>query len=422
MRSLTLALLTVAFWILTGCGHVGVENQASPGTGRGDSRGGNKASANAKHGKGEIVLAPEVLEGGAGKMGPWLAYGASKSLAIDERGAANPNAGVDDFDTEYAARAALADAWKELRGKDVAKDPYLDLLVTVKDAGFLDEYVVLSFSRPGWTIPAKYLPGIRFNDFIRWSDAHLPKHDVPTLVEVRSANMPAHPLVLGDGLPASQDLSPERVPCQQSIGRLVEARQAWLAESKSLGAAPLAAADRRQFAMLLSWASEHAKDYPRGVVWVSPKAYSITFHTGFCAVDLQDYRAAIPILRAAISLAPNLTGPRSELVQALAMTKQSEAALEEVETLIQLSEGKCAAGIAWRKRGYVLFELGRLKEAYQAYQKSLEFDPQSKIAYDEMLLLARELLRTGQITSGEQGRYTPPPAGPQVTTRCKETD
>ena len=131
MRSLTLALLTVAGWILAGCGHVGVENQASPGTGRGDSRGGNKASANAKRGKGEIVLAPEVLQGGVGKMGPWLAYGASKSLAIDERGAANPNAGVDDFDTEYAARAALADAWKELRGNDAAKDPYLDLLVTV---------------------------------------------------------------------------------------------------------------------------------------------------------------------------------------------------------------------------------------------------------------------------------------------------
>jgi tetratricopeptide (TPR) repeat protein len=82
--------------------------------------------------------------------------------------------------------------------------------------------------------------------------------------------------------------------------------------------------------------------------------------------------------------------------------------------------GKCYRGIAWRKRGFLLFELGKLKEAYAAYQKSLEFDPGSKIAFDEMTLLARELLRTGQITSGEKGRYTPPPAGPQVTTRCTD--
>jgi hypothetical protein len=420
MRSLAFALSALVSWTFAGCGHIGVEEQGAASTKRDRRDGGKTSGATRGPGKGEIVLAPELLEKGSATTPSWLAYGASKALAIDESRAANPNAGVTDFDTEYVARAALVDTWKELREKDGAKDAYLDLLVTVKDAGFLDEYVILSFSRPGWTIPAKFLPDIHISEFLAWATAHLPKHQVATLAEVHSEGMPQNPRVLGDGLPAPQDLSPEKVPCQQSMRRLMEARQAWLAESKNLAATPLAAADRQQFVGLLRWAREYAPDYPGGVVWVSRKAYSITFFTGYCAVDQQDHRAAIPILRAAVSLVPLSPEPRSELVQALAQTKQLAAAMDEVDRLLQLPMGKCYRGIAWRKRGFLLFELGKLKEAYAAYQKSLEFDPGSKIAFDEMTLLARELLRTGQITSGEKGRYTPPPAGPQVTTRCTD--
>ena len=48
--------------------------------------------------------------------------------------------------------------------------------------------------------------------------------------------------------------------------------------------------------------------------------------------------------------------------------------------------------------------------------------PERKIAYDELRALASELLRTGQLTEGDKGHYTPPPSLPQTTTHCTEKD
>jgi hypothetical protein len=84
-----------------------VADQAAPATGQPDGRRGDEVSAKANDAKGEIVLTSELLKEGAGMSGPWLAHGASKIRAIEERGATNPNAGVNDFDTEHAARTAL---------------------------------------------------------------------------------------------------------------------------------------------------------------------------------------------------------------------------------------------------------------------------------------------------------------------------
>ena len=401
---------TVVAGIWAACGHGGA---STPGAG--------KPTAQEK-GKQEIILAPELANAGQGKLGPWLAYGLGKALAVDQRGAPQANDGVDDFDTELAARKDLADVWRELRAKHGGKDTYFDVLVTVQDAGFLAEYVILAFARPGWTIPAKTLGSLRLVEFIAWAETHLGEHEAPTLVKVHKGGLPQSPRVLGERLPPPETLTPERFPCQQIVRRLAGAHQAWLAEIRNLAAAPLAAADRRQFAALLRFASEHALDYPNGVVWVSPKAYSINYYAGFCAVDLNDNRAAIPMLQAAVALSPLASTPRAELAQALTATKQHAAAMAEVERMLKLPMGKCAQGVAWRKRGFIFFEMGKLKQAYEAYQKSLELDPQSRIAHDELVLLARELLRSGQLTSGEKQRYSPPPVGPQTVTRCTDDE
>jgi hypothetical protein len=413
MRGLLLASSVLVAGMIAACRHAGVPEAGLPGR---QAEGGLPAGQDAS--KEEIVLADDLAKLGADQRGAWLAYGLAKSQAVDQRGSSGSPAAVDDFDTEYAARAAMVDVWKELRVKHGGKDAYLDVLATVKDRGMLDEYVALTFARPGWTIPAPSLRALHISEFVDWAGANLGRHEAPTFVQVHKGALPQSPAVPGDTLPLSQEISPERFPCQQVMRRLGQARQAWLVESKALAAAPLAAADARQFAGLLRWASEHAGDYPSGVIWVSPKAYAVTYFAGYCAVDAQDYPAAVPLLRAAVALSPLSSGPRSELAQALVATKQLDAAMNEVDRLLALPMGKCSQGIAWRKRGFILFEMGKLKAAYEAYQKSLEFDPSSQIALSELTLLARELLRTGQITSGESGRYSPPPSGPQVTTRC----
>jgi Flp pilus assembly protein TadD len=195
----------------------------------------------------------------------------------------------------------------------------------------------------------------------------------------------------------------------------------WLGTTGSLAAAPMAAANREQFVALVRFAAEHAADYPNGVVWVSPKAYQIAFFTGFCAVDRGDYGGATAPLRSAKALLPLSAEPRLELVQVLAKSKQLDAAMAELDATVQLPMGKCMQGVTWRKRGFVLFELGKLKEAFQAYQKSLEFDPGNPIAYSELRMLAAEILRSEKLSGSERRLYAPPPAQPgQSTTRCTE--
>lgn len=98
-----------------------------------------------------------------------------------------------------------------------------------------------------------------------------------------------------------------------------------------------------------------------------------------------------------------------------------DAAMAELDAVLQLPMGKCMQGVAWRKRGFVLFELGNLKEAYQAYQKSLDFDPGNRIAFSELTTLAAEILRTEKLSAAQKRAYAPPVALPgQSTTRCTD--
>ena len=406
MRSLLTLGLSLSALAVCSCAPIGGQGRAS-----------KKSEAQREN---AIVLSPSVVAKGNETAPAWLAYGIAK-LALLEKAGAPPRTSVTDFDSEVEARTVMLAVWKDSRRERGSKDAYLDLLLTIKEAGFLREYVVAALARPGWTIPGKDLPSLRLPDYVDWAKSHVPNHQVLTPVEVASRRIPQHPRVFGDSLPSPQGLSPEDVPCAQSSERLTQAHQAWLREAKLLTAAPLAAANREQFSALVRWAADHHADYRNGVVWVSPKAYKIAFFTGFCAVDLADYATSIAPLRSARALLPPSAEPRLEIVQSLAKSKQLDAAMEELDATMQLPMGKCMQGIAWRKRGFVFFELGRLREAFQAYQKSLEFDPGNKIAYSELTLLASEILRHEKLSPGEKRVYAAPPALPvQLTTRCTE--
>ncbi|MEJ2275530.1 MAG: hypothetical protein P8Y01_13335 [Woeseiaceae bacterium] len=59
-----------------------------------------------------------------------------------------------------------------------AADPYLDALLRVQKAGFLDEYTVRYFGRDDWVVPAE----VRVADFRRWQQQHLPGHKPETRI------------------------------------------------------------------------------------------------------------------------------------------------------------------------------------------------------------------------------------------------
>jgi hypothetical protein len=84
-----------------------------------------------------------------------------------------------DYSCEFMARQHLVDTWEEQRLEHKnSVDPYLDDLLTVREAGFLDEYTVRYFGRKEWQVPVE----VRVDDFRRWQRRHLPRHKPKTRI------------------------------------------------------------------------------------------------------------------------------------------------------------------------------------------------------------------------------------------------
>ena len=77
------------------------------------------------------------------------------------------------YGCEYTARRHLLEAWDAQRAEHAsASDEYLDTLMRVREAGFLDEYTVRYFGRKHWQVPAEVdVPAFR-----RWQKQHLQGH------------------------------------------------------------------------------------------------------------------------------------------------------------------------------------------------------------------------------------------------------
>lgn len=101
----------------------------------------------------------------------WVAYSLMKSACQLELGGDNP-ARVSDYGCEYTARRHLVEAWEAKKATGAAIDPYLDTLLRVRDAGFLDAYTVHYFGQGDWSVPAE----VRLGEFRRWRQSHLAGH------------------------------------------------------------------------------------------------------------------------------------------------------------------------------------------------------------------------------------------------------
>ena len=108
----------------------------------------------------------------------WVAYSLAKSVCQLDVGGENP-ARVSTYGCEYTARSTLVDTWREHRAESaLLSDPYLDDLIVVSDAGYLDEYVVHYFGRRQWQVPAE----VDSASFRNWRRQHLRGHRKETRI------------------------------------------------------------------------------------------------------------------------------------------------------------------------------------------------------------------------------------------------
>ena len=123
-----------------------------------------------------FYLAPRAYEDDDPALQSWVAYSLIKSACQLEIGGPIPSR-ASDYGCEVTARRHLVDTWEEQRAEHAhAIDAYLDDLLAVRDAGFLDEYTVRFFGRSHWQVPAE----VRVDEFRRWQRQHLRGHKPQT--------------------------------------------------------------------------------------------------------------------------------------------------------------------------------------------------------------------------------------------------
>lgn len=119
-------------------------------------------------------------------LAAWMGYGLARANWIRDRfseGKLDINAHQPAFDEELRARETMAKIWKEL--KETApenKDPYLDAVAAVYDAGYLSEYVWVYLKRDNWNKQPK---GLKLDEFAKWRKKNLALHQAQTLVNIK---------------------------------------------------------------------------------------------------------------------------------------------------------------------------------------------------------------------------------------------
>lgn len=125
-----------------------------------------------------FYLADRALTDGDPVVQSWVSYSLTRSACQLRLGGENP-ARASSYRCELTARQHLLDSWEEKRaGRPGVSDRYLDELLTVRNAGFLDEYTVRYFGHSTWQVPAE----LDAADFQAWRRKHLRGHKAETRI------------------------------------------------------------------------------------------------------------------------------------------------------------------------------------------------------------------------------------------------
>jgi tetratricopeptide (TPR) repeat protein len=354
----------------------------------------------------EAILEPEVMRQGRAVQLAWIAYVVAKSATYDRQPPPAANQSGDDFTLELAARQAQSEVWEEQRHQGAPASLDLDRQVEIWRAGFLPELVLLLYGRPGWTVPAAAVQSLRLQDFARrfggtyhaWAPAAL-----------RPASGKLHPDVPGADFPAAEDLPLSPGSCGMDDGA---AWKRWEAVRSKLGGAPVSAQSSIGFAQQVMAIRRDPRFTGKALTWVSERVAYLAFFDGFCASLARDWPAAIAALERASALDPGNGQQRLELAQALSAAGRRPEALAEVDRVLAVDDNPCDVALGWRRRGYILFEMGQLLDARAAYQTSLTFEPDSAVAQDELTTIAELLAR--------QGESIPPTPPALSATSCRD--
>jgi len=125
-----------------------------------------------------FYLAPRAHTDDDPVLQSWVTYSLMKSACQLEIGGENP-ARNSDYGCEFTARRYLVEAWEAQRAEHAgAADDYLNDLLRVRDAGFLDEYTVHYFGKKHWQVPAE----VEDEKFRAWRRQNLRKHKPQTRI------------------------------------------------------------------------------------------------------------------------------------------------------------------------------------------------------------------------------------------------
>ena len=125
-----------------------------------------------------FYLAPQAHSDDDPVLQSWVAYSLMKSTCQLEIGGENP-ARNSSYGCEFTARQHLVDAWERQRAEHPdAADSYLDSLLRVREAGFLDEYTVHYFGKRHWQVPVE----VTLDKFRAWKRENLRGHRPATRI------------------------------------------------------------------------------------------------------------------------------------------------------------------------------------------------------------------------------------------------
>jgi Flp pilus assembly protein TadD len=157
----------------------------------------------------------------------------------------------------------------------------------------------------------------------------------------------------------------------------------------------------------------------RSITWVSPRVSHFALLDGFCAIENRDWTRAIDAMTRAASLRPTDPTPRLELAHALTGSRRFKEALQQGDRVLGENHDGCSLAMAWRQRGYILFDLGAFEEARDAYEASLTLEPTNDLAKQELALIAERM--THRQGAQQPGPLPPPPQGSTRITVCPDT-
>jgi hypothetical protein len=372
-----------------------------------------KTGASSKGGDAVIIDAPQFSGLPAGKQVAWLAYGIAKLAVYKQHPPPETNTSADDFEIELEARRSQTEVWGRARADAATPaDVDLDRQLEISKAGMLPELVVAIQSSPGWTVPRDALLKLRLEAFAQKfpGDFSLarPTNYVPPGGTLR-------PPVPGGDFPDPTTLPFGIASCDLAREDREAAWRRWSELEPRLGGMPVSAASPLDFARQLIALQRRPSLVARGATWVSGRVGYLAQLEGFCAVEQKDWARAEGMLRRAVALLPAEANPRLELSLVLVKAGRTEAALKEADEVLATTHDGCAAARAWRRRGYILIDLGDLAAAREAYEKSLVIDPGNRLALSELTVISNAS------ASPKAGVVVPSPPA-VVVTACRPAD